>query len=172
MQREAYKPCKRCGSEIVGRRKNAIYCSKECAQAYNPERDRPSQRARRLASLRCNWCEKPLETTYQGTKFCNATCRERARYANGTEEAKARNKRAMLKKHYGITPEEYGEMFRAQRGVCAICSEVCATGRNLAVDHCHATGEIRGLLCANCNRALGLLRDDPERLRRAIAYLA
>lgn len=61
-------------------------------------------------------------------------------------------------------------MEAAQSERCAICREVPAKGR-LQVDHDHATGRIRGLLCGNCNKAMGLFRDDPERLRSAISYL-
>ena len=62
--------------------------------------------------------------------------------------------------------------------MCAVCRNPETTlgnnGRikNLAVDHDHITGRVRGLLCNNCNRALGLLRDDREVLQRAIDYLA
>ena len=64
---------------------------------------------------------------------------------------------------------EYKEMLESQGGVCAICGAM-PKGR-LAVDHDHATGQVRGLLCSPCNVALGFLRDDPIRLKAAIAYL-
>lgn len=86
-------------------------------------------------------------------------------------------KRGMLAK-YGITPDEYGSMLKAQNGCCAICKEKETytngkTGREfaLAVDHEHSTGIVRGLLCAACNRALGLMQDSPKRLASAVAYL-
>ncbi len=58
----------------------------------------------------------------------------------------------------------------SQDGKCAICRIV--PSRTMAVDHCHDTGAIRGLLCSNCNTGIGLLRDNPEILARAIIYLA
>lgn len=76
---------------------------------------------------------------------------------------------------YGLPPGWFDTQWEAQGGRCAICSVPFGTDRyrDVAnVDHCHATGRPRGLLCHLCNRALGLLADDPERLRRAIAYLA
>lgn len=84
-----------------------------------------------------------------------------------------RDRRMNYRKKYGITLERYDEMLAAQGGVCAICAqpEQRKETANLAVDHCHATGEVRGLLCSNCNRAIGLLADDPERLRSAAEYL-
>lgn len=80
-------------------------------------------------------------------------------------------RRASLKKLYGLTESAYDDLLRAQAGVCAICRTVCGTGRRLAVDHCHVTGRVRGLLCSNCNQALGKMRDDVELLQRAVHYL-
>ena len=95
--------------------------------------------------------------------------------------SKASHKKAQTNyslRKYGLTTEGYTQMFAQQGGSCAICA--CAihpmgspVGRmELAhVDHCHTTGKVRGLLCAYCNTSLGKMRDDPERLRRAAAYL-
>jgi len=71
---------------------------------------------------------------------------------------------------YGITLYEYYLMLVEQGFVCAICEGVSPTHR-LAVDHCHATGKVRGLLCHACNAGMGKLRDDPALLRAAAAYL-
>lgn len=75
-----------------------------------------------------------------------------------------------LKYMYGISQDEYEAMLLEQNGLCAICSGKCKRG-NMGVDHCHATGIVRGLLCENCNRALGLMKDSPELLQRAASYL-
>lgn len=75
-----------------------------------------------------------------------------------------------LQKTYGITSEEYDEMLEAQGGVCKICGATPGA-RRLAVDHCHDTGEIRGLLCYNCNSALGRFQDNIALLEAAIKYL-
>lgn len=74
---------------------------------------------------------------------------------------------------YGITPEYYADLLDIQAGGCAICGALEEDQRDgvLGVDHCHETGAVRGLLCENCNRAIGLLQDDPELLRMAIRYL-
>ena len=69
---------------------------------------------------------------------------------------------------YGVSIEEIRERYSQQEGICPICREHF---EKLDVDHDHSTGRIRGLLCGNCNRALGILKDDPERLIRAIEYL-
>lgn len=76
-----------------------------------------------------------------------------------------------IKKHYGLTKEAFNELLIEQNGVCAICFKSNSAGRRLNVDHCHATGRVRGLLCANCNTALGLLGDNAEIFVNAINYL-
>lgn len=77
-----------------------------------------------------------------------------------------------LKKTFGLTLEAYASILEAQHGVCAICSgPQSEEGRMLAVDHSHATGKIRGLLCGNCNRGLGMFKDQEDLLLRAVLYL-
>lgn len=75
-----------------------------------------------------------------------------------------------LRRTYGITLEQYDEMVAEQNGVCAICHEVCNTGKRLAVDHNHDTGEVRGLLCSRCNLGIGYLRN-VSNLANSIVYL-
>ena len=62
-------------------------------------------------------------------------------------------------------------MFDKQGGVCEICKQMCPTGKRLAVDHCHKTNNVRGLLCSECNTGLGKFRDNTELLLKAINYL-
>jgi hypothetical protein len=77
-----------------------------------------------------------------------------------------------LKKTYGITLADYDAMLEKQDGKCAICrSEETRAFKTLCVDHCHAEGHVRGLLCSSCNSGLGRFKDDPAALRRAAAYL-
>ena len=75
-----------------------------------------------------------------------------------------------LKTAYGITIDQYDAMSKDQNNVCAICL-LPEVGRKLAVDHCHKTQKIRGLLCSKCNRAIGQLNDDIPRIKRAVEYL-
>ena len=72
-----------------------------------------------------------------------------------------------LKRHYGLTEAERDEMVASQTGLCVICPKVPA----VHVDHCHKTGRVRGVLCFNCNSAIGKLGDDPDAVRRAAVYL-
>lgn len=72
-----------------------------------------------------------------------------------------------LKRQYGMTEAERDAMVAAQKGLCVICLRAPA----VHVDHSHKTGKVRGVLCFNCNSAIGKLGDDPDAVRRAAAYL-
>lgn len=72
---------------------------------------------------------------------------------------------------YGMSAEQYAALLESQGGTCAICERPERTGRNMPVDHCHETGQVRGLLCTSCNLGLGRFADDPTRLRAAADYL-
>ena len=72
-------------------------------------------------------------------------------------------------KRYGLSKREYMKMLNAQQERCAICRQ--KSHRRLAVDHCHTTGKIRGLLCLKCNSLLGYAKDNIETLMSAREYL-
>lgn len=102
--------------------------------------------------------------------------RGRERYANDESYRKAVNAYARnhrLRREFGITATEWDQLLAAQGGGCAICRSPFgdSTGKPLAVDHCHETGAVRGLLCFACNFGVGLYKNDPERLRSAADYL-
>ena len=80
-------------------------------------------------------------------------------------------RKAELRRLYGITFEDYTLLFKKQNGVCAICLKTCKTRKSLSVDHNHDTGKVRGLLCNRCNRAIGMLEEDPDILDRAKKYI-
>ena len=83
-----------------------------------------------------------------------------------------RIKSTNLKTKYGITLEDYNQLFNKQEGKCAICNRhQSELKRRLFVDHCHETNEIRGLLCHRCNSILGYCGDDIQILENAIKYL-
>ncbi len=124
---------------------------------------------------RCKTCckckeEKPVDQFYS---------MRRGKYGVGTickpcasAYAKPRVRPRMLLIKYGMTLVDYQNLLESQGGVCAICgSEKSCADRPLAVDHCHDTGVVRGLLCSSCNSGLGYFRDDPNRLEAAVRYL-
>ncbi len=77
-------------------------------------------------------------------------------------------------RRYGIGPDDFAAMVKAQDGRCAICRQVPQPdrmGRAFQVDHCHKSGKVRALLCTNCNLMLGNGRDDIAILEAGIAYL-
>lgn len=91
-------------------------------------------------------------------------------YRRKHPEVLRRGHRLRNLRKFGITEEQYDALLAAQGGRCAIC-ELPERGRMLAVDHCHSTEEVRGLLCSKCNTGLGLFDDRQDRLMKAISYL-
>lgn len=106
----------------------------------------------------------------------NARARKWLKEDREKNPEKYRNKD--LIKNFGISLDEYNVLLEKQNGVCAICGNPERTRhnntdriRNLAVDHCHKTGRVRGLLCTACNQGLGNFRDNPDYLAKSISYL-
>lgn len=114
----------------------------------------------------CRTCgtEKPATEYYSrndgGKKRLATECKECVRFRTSFNAT-------------GWTREAYETAFAKQAGKCAICLSTLNSSRytRLAGDHCHKTGKLRGLLCTNCNTALGLMKDSTERLSAAIEYL-
>lgn len=77
----------------------------------------------------------------------------------------------VMERTYGFDVARYERLAIQQGGRCAICRKRPSSERRLAIDHDHATGDVRGLLCDRCNTALGGFADDIGNLARAIAYL-
>ena len=125
----------------------------------------------------CCKTDKPLsEYTKKGVdklqSYCKPCARQKTNEYRRTKYSPDKKRASDLKFKYGITPEDYNRMFTAQGGCCFICERHQSEfKRKLAVDHCHKTHKVRGLLCDNCNTALGKLDDNIERLTRAISYL-
>jgi len=86
------------------------------------------------------------------------------------DRIKAYYKNRQLRKR-GLTKSDYDALLKDQNGGCAICGIAAKDGRRLSIDHCHRKGTIRGLLCDNCNCALGLFNDSIDNLNAAIRYL-
>ncbi len=121
-------------------------------------------RTRTLAFKGLAWCNKceqvkdlddfsPGRNSNGRTSFCKECMRE---YPQD-------HRTASIRKRWGMTPEEYDTIMQEP---CAICGD-----ESKHLDHDHETGAVRSPLCAPCNMALGLLNDDPDRLRAAADYL-
>lgn len=101
---------------------------------------------------------------------CN-TCRSNVEKERQRQDNyKVKRKDYTLKKTYNISADEYYEKLKYQNYGCGLCGKK-QESKQLAVDHCHATGKIRELLCGPCNTGLGQFQDNPELLIKAAGYL-
>lgn len=114
---------------------------------------------------RCKTCSREAQRTWRSKQ----TDYDKRRYQIVKVETRERH----LVRKYGVTLADYDAMLAAQGGRCAVCLTTPETQRYgvFHVDHCHASGAVRGLLCRGCNNVLGVVNDDPAALARAIAYL-
>lgn len=106
----------------------------------------------------------PRPASYPGPRCASHDRAKRRLAKSGAHERRVQDV-------YGLRPGQYGEIYLAQGGVCAICRRATGATRKLSVDHDHRTGLTRGLLCRPCNDILGQLRDDVEAARRIVSYL-
>lgn len=135
----------------------------------------------------CPYCETNFLGDKKNSKYCSNTCRYAWQVRNLSEKSKLRRKEYqkkwglenwqrkrdyMIKRQFGITPEQYNELLVKQDFRCAICRKhETEFAKKLAIDHDHQTLEIFGLLCNNCNhRFIGKFRD-PELFLKAAEYL-
>ena len=126
-----------------------------------------SRDKRRGHAARCKECRKAEVNAWRAKNRDAYNAAEREKYA--TFPAKWERH---LRSKYGIGAAEYAGRLAEQGGCCAICRAAAEVLREtLAVDHDHATGKVRGLLCAKCNRMLGCANDRPEVLRAGADYL-
>jgi hypothetical protein len=126
----------------------------------------------------CSRCKLPTPRSAMSTgakhlckKCSTAKTRE---WAAANPRAWDRHRRkSVLKRRYNMTLEQFDALLASQGGVCAICRNPPTDPRGFRphVDHDHATGKVRGVLCWKCNSGLGSFRDSPDLLAAAIAYL-
>lgn len=140
---------------------------KECCKIKEREKYNSSEATRLIK-----------KTSYAKYRLNNL---EKRREYNRAWEAsnKDKCKNTRLKKTFGITLDQYNSMLNNQNGVCAICKNPETalytdnkTIKNLAIDHCHKTGNIRGLLCSRCNTGIGHFKENLDYLNNAIDYLS
>lgn len=127
----------------------------------------------------CKTCRIPKDvseypyTKAKGNKYLSSDCNTCKNFKShnrikNSETYKLRKRAEKLKLTYGLTLKNYDEMYTKQNGCCKICGTF---KEKLNIDHCHDSEVIRGLLCNNCNLALGLLKDKSNIFENAINYL-
>lgn len=108
--------------------------------------------------------KKPRPAPHPGPR-CATHWREKQK------AVKAANHEKRVQQTYGLEKGEYAQLYQFQGGLCALCRRATGASRRLSVDHDHATGDVRGLLCRPCNTLLGHARDKVAFFRRCIHYL-
>ena len=144
---------------------------------FSPRRDRPIG-----LRAQCKICSSKAVIRYCNTKDGKEKRRKyrqqkhrlakRREYENQDVRLKF-NRRQLLNKKYGISPEDHDRMLETQEYKCAICktSNPKGPGNKLHIDHCHETGKARGLLCSRCNIGIGKFKDSIQILGKVIEYL-
>ncbi len=145
----ARETCEHCGGSLAGMHADARFCSEKCGSDFH---NAASAAARRVNRRPCVNCGIPIPL--HARRFCSSGCAVAYRRPQT----------------YGLAPAELAALLE-QHGTCAICRLPTWGKRGPQVDHDHATGKVRGVLCINCNNGLGRFKDDPARLRAAAAYL-
>lgn len=140
------KPCLRCGGPKGGRKSKKL-----CERCLNT----------------CNSCN--VKEREPGRRMCSDCTAEFDRKRKSSPVAKYKDKITRVASKYGVS-RAYAAVLAAMR-TCAACGKTCERPGELHVDHCHASGRVRGVLCFNCNAALGNVGDSTERLRALISYM-
>ncbi len=116
------------------------------------------------------WNKENPDKVKEANKLHKLTRKEY--YSDPERKLKYRN--LDLQRRFGVTHTEYENMLKSQNGACAICKKFRLNKgkKHMAIDHCHKTGKVRGVLCHICNRGLGMFDDSQDLLTQAIEYLA
>ena len=147
------------------------YLGRLCQFGHDFEGTGKSLRYR--ANRECVECKKEYQKDHKeehrliNKKYAGTHIEERKEYYN-KPTVKRRRRNYEYLKLYGITQEEYNNMYEIREGKCDICSDFKMV---LCIDHNHTTGEVRGLLCSTCNFMLGNSKDSPEILVAGAKYL-
>jgi|SRR5690348_16289428 len=184
------RQCSACGETFTGRYNQCDACRrppKPCVVPGCPNPKVPGQGSKSCQEHRDNAYERKLQHLRDTSRLSNGICQmpdcgepklegRGHKYctqhsAEAPQRERAQIVRRMREREYGVTHDEFLALFASQGGVCAICGNGNDSGKQLAVDHDHATGRPRGLLCTRCNPMLGYARDDIAVLEAAIEYL-
>lgn len=154
--------CKSCGVKFVAKYNGEGYCSEPCKEIGYEKTRLAGKEAARLRyyenkqpyQLNCAWCESSFESDYK-KKYCSDSCQREI----STHRSRLNT--------YGLSDDDYKALLVRSGGSCEICRE----REGAHIDHCHDSGEVRGLLCSQCNHGLGNFQDRVALLNRASEYL-
>jgi len=119
----------------------------------------------------CTECKKITSKAWYHDNIKEKQAYMRAHSKARYKKLKTQYKEEKRQRVYGITPEQYDQMLLEHQNKCAICGKTQELNKSLCIDHDHETGNVRGLLCQVCNKAIGLLGDSIQNLEQAILYL-
>jgi hypothetical protein len=143
--------CPQCKIIFNKRGQNNKFCSNKCRDRFNYVKING-----KAEKKECPVCKKRFQQVFRGHIYCTSRCTGKANY---------------LKREFNIKIDDVFDIYKKQKGKCGICESKMDGIFNTNLDHNHATGKIRGLLCGNCNFLLGHAKDDIGILRKAIIYL-
>lgn len=115
----------------------------------------------------CSECRASYQKDYHRRNREERLEKQRERYQDNKEEVLERQKWYSVEKKYGLTKEDYLQLMEDVNSSC----QCCGKAEDLCIDHCHNTGKVRGVLCRQCNQALGLLGDTKENVIKLLEYL-
>jgi Recombination endonuclease VII len=149
----------------------AVCCSPACGVTYQNRVRAQAKREQVIVDRKpCEHCQGPIPDSRRADSiYCSWRCKHNAI----SQEQRRTSPGYMRRYNYGMTETQYLRMLEQQGHACFICGTDDWGGKHDSphVDHDHATGAVRGLLCGNCNNGLGHFKDNPARLRAAAEYL-
>lgn len=149
---------------------------KNCSKCKNPKSKEDfglSKTSKDGLRSRCKSCDSFYSQEYKIRKRLGLKSLKDSRekiHGDLVYNSKEYRASTSLKKYYGITLQQYDELYKEQSGLCKICGKSQGY-RRFDVDHCHKTGKIRGLLCNHCNQGIGHFFDSKDLLIKAANYL-
>lgn len=152
-----------------------------CGERKPPEAFRRNVKTTDRRMWRCRECLKKAHRSWVERNREHVRDMGRGNMRKSRADNPSRTKEALrryrLKRDYGLTPEQYLALIESHDRKCAVCKRAVVPvpapvrAEGACIDHDHKTGRIRGILCHACNRAIGMLRDDVNILKSAVAYL-
>ena len=144
-----------------------------CSFHYTSKRVLGSPEARGMPGEFCKQGHHNMyKTLKNGSRVCLECRRGWDRARSKTEHRRRQQKDRNLRSRFGITLDEYETLLQDQNQRCAICNDVLTDGKGGAcVDHCHTSGRVRAILCSPCNKGIGYIKEDLDRVAAIMRYL-